>query len=139
MKKQKTLGLLVFALFLAVLVIGCKPDPEPDPFDGTWIGSPNENITVRIEASNGSFKVFVSQDGGKTYQEAQRGTYSGTGNTRTLTFTEVYYDSEWVSVASLTDKEKQNMGLPSTPPTITLDGNTFTFDVGDDEIPFKKQ
>jgi hypothetical protein len=136
MKKQKTLGLLVFALFLAVLVIGCK-EPEPDPFDGTWKGSEG-TTSVKIEASNGSFKAFVSSKGGD-YQEMMQGTYSGTGNTRTLTYTKVYNGSEWVSVASLTDKDKEDMDLPSTPPTITLAGNTFTYDDGKKSMTFTKQ
>jgi hypothetical protein len=128
MKKRRIHGLLVMALVLAaltVMVAGCKKDAdEPDPFEGTWVGAGN-NEGDELVASGGSFKLYF--DG----KEAVRGTYSGSGNTRTGKITEVnmyamagFGPDQWMPYVddfkNFTPQEFE----------MTLDGDTLTVDRG---------
>jgi hypothetical protein len=105
--------LLVFGF----LFITCSNDSnDDDPYHGTWVGT-NNGSTVKIVASNGSYKQYLNDN------EVTRGTYTYSGNNVTGTTTEVFIDGNWKTYASLSEQEK--LYAPETT-QVTINGKTFT-------------
>jgi hypothetical protein len=81
-------GILGAMLVFVMVLAGCKtdPDPEPNPFEGTWKGTVDgRSVTLTIT------------DSGWTTEGLAKGTYTRNGNTATFTQTHEWDDDneEW--------------------------------------------
>ena len=93
-----------------------------DPFAGTWEGT-TEGMTIKIVAANGNFTQFNDDT------EFARGTYTFSGSTVTSKLVEINFgvlggDNEWLTVANLTNDQKEQLGLSEAGTNIvTITGN----------------
>jgi hypothetical protein len=154
MKSKKILlGMLVIVLAFGMTVVGCGGEDDDkgggggDSFTGTWVAKdPEDGLdAMKIVAANGSFKGYgfeYEQAAGSTSQpkvttiEVYRGTYTTSGNTVTVTFTQINtgylsWDGEgsrpadkWTNYADVPDD------LDDIPPQGvqgTISGNSVNF------------
>jgi hypothetical protein len=96
---------------------------DEDALEGTWVSDDN---SLRLEASNGSFKQYLVYDN----KEVVRGTYTVSGNAVTATITDVNTamfggTDRWYTWANLSSQYKEVMG-GSARQEITIVDNTFT-------------
>jgi hypothetical protein len=99
-----------------------------DAFTGTWVSYDGTVSTVRLEASNGSFKEYLVANN----KEVIRGTYTVSGNTVIVRITQVNTSvfggaDVWVTWANLSGEYKEYTGGSETQ-RITITGNTLTID-----------
>jgi hypothetical protein len=91
--KQKYLfitGILALLLVFSMSVIGCDPDSNIDPLNGTWVSEDGGELML----NNGRFEIFA--DG-----PAVKGTYTTSGDKLTLQVTEIYFFDGWYTKAAL--------------------------------------
>jgi hypothetical protein len=84
MKTRKFIGTSIFCLVLIGGFFGCDMDVEDNPFKGTWVSS--EGYTVTFGESSWNLPNYADGIGIK-------GTYTFTGNTAKLTYTDISHDS----------------------------------------------
>ena len=102
-----------------------------DPLAGTWTIDSDDGgghpVKIKVVAASGAYSYYWFSSN----IEIMRGTYTFSGNTVTLTVTQVnLYNwgqtdqaNEWISYANLPDNIRQNMPQTSQ---VTITGNTFT-------------
>jgi hypothetical protein len=115
MKKIGTIvGLLIF---VSVMVISCDLFGDNNPFVGTWKTS--LGYTVTFTDSSWELPNF---SGGGYYNIGWKGTYTYSGNTAYITYTEVKNNGEnW---RNMTSAEKSALSG-----TATISGNTLTWGI----------
>jgi len=118
---MKKMMVLVIGMVLALTACdngntggGEGTPPKPDPVEGTWVGTLNQ-ITYKLVVANGSFTQYNDN------VMSNKGTYTVSKNTVTMTWTHKYENNEWVT--------------SSTTLTGTISGNTLIFEA----LTFTKQ
>ena len=127
-----SLAMLALALVLGLAFMGCKTEAEEDdPLNGTYVGG-NASLVL----NNGK---WTAKENGI---DAQRGTYTASDGTITLTLTDQYIDSETASQFNTTAGWKNRSQITAilteagwteaqinegfAPITGTYSGNTIT-------------
>jgi len=125
------LAMLAVVLVLGLAFVGCKSEVEDDPLNGTYSAG-----NVSLVLNNGNWTAKESGNDG------QRGTYTASEGTITLTPTDFYFNQEMASQFNTTVGWKnksqctpilKGMGLTDAeideqfaPVTGTISGNTIT-------------
>ena len=136
-------AVIIAVLAFGFVFAGCNPDDKPaaDQFEGTWINKAGTGDTASILA--GQYKIVVSGknvtesaklSGASTYTDITKGTYTASGDSRTITWTEVNpvmfggdatggFISYETFIAN--NSEYTTTNFPQTM-TVTISGNSFT-------------
>jgi uncharacterized protein (DUF2147 family) len=109
-------GILGIMLVFVMVLAGCKTEPDPNPFEGTWKGEEGgDTLTIT--------------DSGWEVEENSKGTYTRDGNNATLTVTHSWDE----------DNKKWEEEAGAATFSATVSGNTLTVDAGDEKMTFTKQ
>jgi hypothetical protein len=127
----KLFGIIAFMAVIGFSFSACgddKDDGNSDLFKGTWTGDV-ENTPTKLVAADGKF--VVEQNGISAF----RGTYTVSGNTASITFTEVYTGSSWMSY----DEAAANSNnMPPKNINGTINGNKLNLKAEGMDIEFTK-
>ena len=116
MKRCRIFGLITLVVLMALSVISCDLFPgEENPFKGSWITSQGYTVTF-----TDSTWELPNYSGGEYNNIGWRGTYTYSGNTASITYTEVRNDGgNWRTITS-----SETSGLSNT---ATISGNNLTW------------
>ncbi|MDR2135820.1 MAG: hypothetical protein LBO76_04305 [Treponema sp.] len=105
---------LVFGLALA----GCKPEPDPNPFEGTWVNEKDEDQTLTFDDSTW---IMKADDVGYA-----KGTYDYDGDKGEFTLTHLWDDDdeEWYTAT------EAGIESPDAKGTGTISNGKLTFKQG---------
>jgi len=110
---KRVFGIIGLVVLITLLAISCDSNDDNNPFKGTWISS--EGYTTIWNDS--SWHVVQYSNG-----EGLKGTYTYSGNTATVVYTEITNDG--INWRPITYSEESNYTN-----TATVSGNKLTWGV----------
>jgi len=129
----KLFGIIAFMAVIGFSFSACGDSKDDgnssDPLKGTWTGQV-EGATMKLVAADGKFEV--EQNGNPS---GFRGTYTVSGNTVSITFTEVNTGT-WITYDDA--KEAGTDGLPPKNIDGTINGNNLKLEAGELVLDFTK-